>query len=79
METSERPASRRRFLKKAGVLLAVAVGAGALVQSASATVLCCGDTSCGHGNCGDKYPCTCDCGSCFDLCQGAGQCTACPC
>lgn len=81
MEISEEPTNRRRFVKQIGVALAAAVGAGWLVQAASAGVLCCADTTCPTctlSGGGSGYLCTCDCTSCA-ICQPLGQCTACPC
>lgn len=77
------PTTRRRFMKRAGVFLALAVGAGALVENAFAGTLCCADTTCSDINCPPfQYPCSCDCASCVGTgfqCLDPGHCIPCPC
>jgi hypothetical protein len=74
---TETPTSRGRFLKRLGVTVAAAVGAGALAKNAFASELCCANSSC--GSCSGGFFCSCSCSGCVAICLAPGQCTACPC
>lgn len=61
MDENENGTSRRRFLKQLGVTLAVALGAGALAESAFAAGQCCRNCNACGGCGGTSCYCYCDC------------------
>jgi hypothetical protein len=87
--SDEQRTSRGRFLKRMGVFVAAAVGAGTLAKSAFANGVCCWNSSC--PTCGvDGSPghqCLCPCGGGNDYCwslscfkDSTGGClSSCPC
>jgi len=74
---TEKPTSRRRFIKQLGMTVAAVVGAGALAKNAFASPLCCYDTSC--PSCPGGHYCRCSCPGCVAACLAPGNCIPCPC